>query len=247
MATTRLNKEWNIIFPDMRGNGDSMTRRHINLPTWCADLSDILSEEQARPAVVLGHSLGAQIAIHFADRYQLQTGGLILIDPVFQSCLQGRSLWIRRCRYLVQGVVTIILALNRLGLHRRNFRFPDLRKLDAETRKALQSSESFEEIERRYSALGPILKAMPIANYLRQALATVSPLPPLAGIRVPVLALLSGSTTVGNLDISRREVAKFSDSETVILNANHWPLTETPDAVRGAIEEWILRGWAPTK
>ena len=69
----------------------------------------------------------------------------------------------------------------------------------------------------------------------------VSPLPALEEIRVPVLALVSGGTTYANLDANKREFERFPDCDVAMLDANHWPLTETPEAVRTAIEEWVRR------
>ncbi|MBT8058905.1 MAG: alpha/beta hydrolase, partial [Gammaproteobacteria bacterium] len=95
--------------------------------------------------------------------------------------------------------------------------------------------------EKEYRALGPILRYMPTANYLRQVLETVRPLPPLDKIDVPVLVLLSGGTTIASIKQNRTECAAFRDAEVVVLDANHWPLTETPEAVREAIDGWIAR------
>ena len=183
----------------------------------------------------------SQIAVHFAYRNPERTRGLILIDPVFQSALGARQRRLRRYRWLAQGAVAVIRGLNALGLHRRRVQDRDLRELDEETRQAIRGDESFEAIARRYGALGPILKHMPTANYLRQALATVSPLPPLSDIWVPVLGLLSGGTTLADVERTRAELARFPNCEIVTLAANHWPLTETPEAVREAIDEWVCR------
>jgi len=236
---TELTHSWNIICPDMRGNGASMTRGLQDMTSWCHDLLDILAAEKAGGAVVTGHSLGAQIAINFAHRNPEQTRGLVLIDPVFQGSLQGRQRFVFRHRRFALGLLAVIRALNAMGIHRRHIVDRDLRELDRETRIAIAGDESFDEIAKRYGALGPILKYMPTANYLRQALETIEPLPPVSDIDVPVLVLLSGGTTLADLELNRKEVAKFPDSQVVTLEANHWPLTETPDAVRTAIEEWL--------
>ena len=53
--------------------------------------------------------------------------------------------------------------------------------------------------------------------------------------------LLSGGTTLADTAVNREEVARFPDGEVIMLEANHWPLTETPDETREAIEEWIER------
>lgn len=241
---TRLGRDWHIVYPDMRGNGESITRGRQNMSAWCDDLIDILDAEQADRAIVAGHSLGAQIAINFAHRSPDRTRGLILIDPVFQRGLRGTQAKVKRHRWFFQSLAGIVRALNSVGIYRRNVHDRDLRELDEETRQAIRGAESFEAIAKRYGALGPILRHMPTANYIRQALATVSPLPPPGEIAVPVLVLLSGGTTLASADINREEAARFPNSEIVMLDANHWPLTETPDAVRDAIDEWVARRFA---
>jgi pimeloyl-ACP methyl ester carboxylesterase len=238
---TTLTETWNVIFPDMRGNGATMTRGKQDMPVWCADLADVLNAESASRAVIVGHSLGAQIAVHFAHRHPDRVRGLVLIDPVFQAALQGRQRLLRRYRWLLQGVAGVIRVLNAIGVHRRHIGNRDLRELDEETRRAIAGPESFDAISKRYGALGPILRHMPTGNYLRQGLATVSPLPDPASIGVPVQVLISGGTTLADLAVNRAEAARFPKSEVVILEANHWPLTETPDAVREAIEGWMAR------
>ena len=90
-SQTRLAAAWHLVSPDMRGNGESIKRGRQDIALWCDDLIDILNAENAPTAVIAGHSLGAQIAIHFADRHANRTRALILIDPLFQSALRGRG------------------------------------------------------------------------------------------------------------------------------------------------------------
>ncbi len=238
---TTLTARWNAIFPDMRGNGESMTRARQDMAAWCSDLADLLGAEEASRAVVVGHSLGAQIAVHFAHRHPDRVRGLVLIDPVFQAAIRGRQAFVRRYRWFFRALALGARALNGIGIYRRQIVNRDLRVLDEETRRAIAGPESFEEISRRYGALGPILRHMPTANYIRQGIATVSPLPDPAEVAVPVLVLISGGTTLADLDVNRAEAARFPVSEVVVLAANHWPLTETPDAVRTAIEDWLSK------
>lgn len=238
---TRLAAEWKLLAPDMRGNGETMTRGRQDIPTWCGDLADILDSENAQDAVIAGHSLGAQIALQFTLRNPDRVQGLILIDPVFQSSIRGRERRLYRYRGLWKILIAVVRFANLLGLRRRNFPQNDLRELDRKTRERIRGEGSFEAIEKEYRALGPILRYMPTANYLRQVLETVRPPPPLNEFDVPVLVLLSGGTTIANIEQNRRECAAFRDGEVIVLDANHWPLTETPEAAREAIDSWVER------
>lgn len=216
-----------------------MTRRGQRVAVWCRDLEAILRQERYPDAIVVGHSLGAQLGIHLAHRAPEHVRGLVVIDPVFQRALAGWRRVLARNLWLLRGAATVIGGLNALGLGRSEFENRDLRELDEETREALAGDDSFEAIAREYGALGPILRHMPTANYLRQLVATVGPLPPLESIDRPVLVLLSGGITFAELDVNRAEAARFPDHEIVVLEANHWPLTEAPEQVRGELERWI--------
>lgn len=239
VAHTRLTRSWDVLRPDLRGNGESMTRRGQSVAVWCRDLEEIVGAEGYAAAVVVGHSLGAQLAIHLAARRPERVRGLVVIDPVFQRALAGWRRTLARNLWLIRSVAVAVGGLNLLGLRRTKFENRDLWELDEETRERLAGEDSFEVIAREYGALGPILRHMPTANYLRQLVATVAPLPPLESIDRPVLVLLSGGITFADLDANRAEAARFPDSETVVLEANHWPLTETPEQVRLEVERWI--------
>lgn len=236
---TDLTESWDVLRPDLRGNGESMTRRGLTIATWCRDIEEMLRAEGRSEAVVLGHSLGAQLAIHWAHSRPERVRGLVAIDPVFRRALEGWQKVLSRNLWLVRGLASVILALNALGLRRRRFASRDLWELDRETRRALAEAESFDEIARQYGALGPILRHMPTANYLRQLVATVDRLPRLEAITAPVLVLLSAGITFADLETNRAEAARFPDHRVVEIEANHWPLTEAPDEVRRAIERWV--------
>lgn len=237
---TALRERWDMLRPDVRGNARSVARGRLDLAVWSRDLVEILAAEGYENAVVVGHSLGAQIAIEMASRYPERARGLVLIDPVFHRALTGRQRTIYRARFLLRLAAWIVRALNALGLRRREIPDRDLRKLDEETREALRGGESKEEIARRYGALGPILSATPVAVYLQQALATFAPLPDLATVRCPVLVMLSAGVTFADARVNRREIERFPRVDVVTIDANHWPLTEKPDEVRRAIDGWVM-------
>ncbi len=165
--------------------------------------------------------------------------GLSLIDPVARSALIGRKRWLARTRPLFLVGIWVARALNTLGIRRRQIPDRDLRILDQETRAALSEGQSAEEIAKRYSALGPILRYQPTANYLQQLVATTADFPDLTQITVPVQVLLSKGITFADPQVNRQELGRFTDVQFTSIDANHWPLTECPDEVRRAIEDWV--------
>ena len=163
----------------------------------------------------------------------------MLIDPVFRRALIGRQRRISRARPLFVLAISIGRVLNGLGIYRRHIPNRDLRDLDRETREELRTAQSKDEIAKKYGSLGLILRYMPTANYLRQLVETVGSLPDLTEIPCPVLVLLSTGITFADAEINKQEIARFPRVEVVPIEANHWPLTERPEEVRQAIEDWI--------
>jgi pimeloyl-ACP methyl ester carboxylesterase len=242
---TSLCNRYDLVVPDMRGNARSMCRGRLDLGKWCEDLVAILDAESHEPVIAIGHSLGAQIALHLAATQPQRVRALALIDPVVRQALTGRPKRLRRMEPLVRFGILILRMLNRLGLQRRHFPIMDLEALDAETREAMQGGTPREVLVRRYSAMGLILEHMPIANYLQQLVASISPLPELERINVPTLVLESNGAEIMDRARSRAELSRLQASELVKIEATHWPLTERPEEVRRAIENWIER-LAPT-
>lgn len=238
---TSLSGRYDLVRPDMRGNARSMWRGKLDLNVWCRDLAAILDAEGYGPAIVVGHSLGAQIALQLAAAYPRHVRALALIDPVVRSALTGKRKWMSRMGPLFGLAIRLLRGVNWLGLRRRRFPLMDLEALDAETREAMQGDHPQAELVRRYSALGRILEYMPLANYLQQLRATASPLPRLESIIVPVLVLESTGVKFMDRARSRVELARLPRLELIRIDATHWPLTERPDDVRRAIEKWVER------
>ena len=238
---TTLADRFELLRPDMRGNAQSMCRGRLDLAVWSRDLAAILDAEDYEPAMVIGHSLGAQIAIKLAADYPQRVRGLVLIDPIVPRALTGKRLWMRRMAPILNLGIAILRALRRLGPDQRQYPLMDLEALDAETRDAMRGDHPQEELVRRYSALGNILEHMPLTNYLQQLMATISPLPQLEKITVPTLVLESAGVGFMDRALSRAELARLPGLELVEIDATHWPLTERPDEVRRAIEAWVTR------
>ncbi len=238
---TTLRSRYDLVRPDMRGNARSMVRGKLDLDVWCRDLVAILDAEGYPSAIVVGHSLGAQIALHLAATHPRRVHALALIDPVVRQALTGKQRRIRRMEPAFRLAIWILRAANWLGIRQRRFPLMDLEALDAETRAAMQGAHPQKELVQRYSALGLIFEHMPIANYLQQLVATARPLPRLETIVAPTLVLESTGVDLMDRPMARAELARLPDADFVEIDATHWPLTERPGEVRRAIENWIER------
>lgn len=238
---TSLKQHFNIVRIDMRGHGDSFTRGRLGLREWSNDLLAILDHEKIPKAVVIGHSLGAQVGMQFAGKYPARVAGLALIDPVFRAALQPRGRLLARISPLAWPLVWLIRDLNRLGLRRRHIPLRDLRKLDEDTREKLLKAGKQAEMVAKYTSPWLDLRFFPTANYLAEYLELLRPVTDPARIAVPVTVMLSSGITFTDLDRMRALIKRFPHGEIVELPSYHWPLTEKPREVRVAIEEWVMR------
>lgn len=238
---TTLRQTWNLVRVDLRGHGGSFTRGPVGLELWCGDLLALLDREHCARALLAGHSLGANLALHFAARHPARVRGLALIDPVWPEP-RGVAMRSLRCVLpLVRALIGAIRLLNRLGLHRGEIAHRDLRRLDEAMRRDLLAAGEHRRFVRAYSSPLADLEHFPTANYLQELVELLRPLPPLDRLRTPVLVLVSQRSAPAAIAAARRAVARAPHAELLLLDACHWPLTERPQAVREALERWCTR------
>jgi esterase len=235
---TTLREHWDLIAPDLRGHGRSPSRRPSGMQQWASDLAGILDAPGHPRAIVVGHSLGALVALAFARRYPDRTRGLVLIEPSFPQAFGRRGRVLRRCRPLLILAAGVVRALNALGLRRRILPYRDLRALDERAR-ALLGAGKQKEMVRLYGSVWRDLRFNHTANYLDDFIAQVGPVPPLEEIQASVLSLISRDSPFTASAQTENVLASLPHNRTVRLPATHWILTETPQEARRVIEEWI--------
>ncbi|MHB8624264.1 MAG: alpha/beta fold hydrolase [Sulfuricaulis sp.] len=235
---TTLKKNWDILQLDLRGHGQSFTRRVLGLDIWCRDLREILDAEGYEQALVIGHSLGAQVAVQFAADYPTRVRGLVLIDPVEHQALRGALRRMDRMRGAVHLLVSLIRLLNALGLRRRHISARNLRLLDEKTRADLLEKGKQQQMIKLYSSPWEDLKYFPAASLLQELLEISRPLPAPSLIKKPILVLLSSGITYTDPVVTHKILTENPQLEIVTIDAYHWPLTEKPVQVRAAIERW---------
>lgn len=234
---TELKSEWNLLRLDLRGHGDSMYRGRINRHRWIADLHAIVEKEELPSVVLLGHSLGAEIALDFTAAYPDKVAGLILIDPVFHQNLHGVLGWVRRIQLLLWIPIGFLWLAQGMGLKRRHYPARDLYALDEKTRASLRANPDLKIADLYMNPLAD-LSYIPLENYLQDLLAVVQPLPLLETIYQPGLVLMSGGSSLSDRRRNELEIRRMHNVTIKIVECDHWPLTERPDVVRDVIDNW---------
>lgn len=237
---TRLSECMNLLWPDLRGHGQSMFIGPINHDVWLKDLYDILRQETLSKVILVGHSMGAQLAIHYALQHPSMVQGLILIDPTIPENLKGKLAVARRFRYLLKLWINLLLFINKFIPGKIDYPQRDLHVLDLKTRQ-LMAQQSEDIIARLYSSPTKDLKYIPLVNYLQDVCAVTGELPELSEIRCPVQIVLSKASTIVKAGDIKNYFSKETSVEISEIDANHWPLTEKPEQTRLAIEDWCLK------
>lgn len=234
---TKLKETWDILRIDLRGHGESMYRGEYSRKTWIDDLNLVLQSEQYQQSVFMGHSLGAQVGITYADMFPERTRGLILIDPVFPDNLHGRLSHAKKYRHVLITLRLLLRTFNKFGLKRWKIPKRDLRALDERTRETLAQFPEL-TIADLYTNPFADFKYIPLANYLQDINEVIQPLPELEAIKVPVLVLLSGGASISSFDETKKIIDRFPQAQIEVVEADHWLLTEKPEETRKIIENW---------
>lgn len=234
LAHSRIAQRHRILCPDLRGHGDSLWRGPATVQHWCDDLNDLLDQQELAKAVLVGHCLGANLALSFARRFPQRCAGVVLIEPMLRPALRGRLRWLSHLRPLLHLLIGMAVLANRLGIKRRHLRPVDLEKMDRDW----QENPQPHSIEKRFGAPWHDLAVVPSAQYFSNLLQVLKPLP-LDNLHCPVLALIPRGRQMTDPLITRRALGVIKDLQLCELEADHWIPTRQPEAMCEAIDDWI--------
>ena len=238
IANTSLVKQFNLLRVDLMGHGLSLQRRRVTRKEWCEDIAAILKHEGSSKAFIIGHSLGAQVAIEFAYHHPDLCNGVVMIDPAFPQLLSGVLGWARRLKWLIWCLMWLGFGLNKLGLRRHRFELRNLRQLDEQTRIKLANKQS---IAKLYMNPFSDLRYIPVANYLQDFFELVQPLSRLEDVSAKVMAIVSTGAEISDRKETAQQMQRFPQAEIQSIKADHWPLTENPEQTRVIIEQWFMQ------
>jgi len=237
LAASNLSADWDLIRLDLRGHAGSVNRGHIDMARWSEDLVELLNAQAIPDVVLVGHCMGANLALHFALAHPARVRGLVLIEPIFPEALTGTLKRVAQLRPLLRLVACALGQMNRLGLHRRHLLPLDLQTLDTQAREQM-AREGAGFPKARYSSVLEDLKHVPLITYLQDLLAVTAPIPSLGPVTAPTLALLSKGSHFTEAAKTMARLKTMPNCRVEQLPAAHWIPTELPDTLRKLTQQW---------
>lgn len=78
----RLRTEYHIVAPDLRGHGDSQwaVGGSYSVADYTLDLAQLIEALQLPPLLLIGHSLGGSVALHYAATYPERVNKVVAIE-----------------------------------------------------------------------------------------------------------------------------------------------------------------------
>lgn len=236
---SRLTVDRLVLRPDLRGHGESLWRGAARIEEWNQDIAGMLRHEQQTCAFVVGHCLGANIALGFASRFPAKCAGLILIEPMAREAVTGSLAWLRLFLPVLRFTLALVKLINRLGIYRRQLETLDLQVLDRRLHEASNSTERKETLA-DYGSPWQDIKTMPTAQYLSNFIELMRPLP-MATVYCPCLVIQSHGHSITNAERTQILLAALPQVEFITIESDHWLPATHPDRLRELIDSWILK------
>lgn len=243
IETSSLRNQWNFLRFDLRGHGGNESAVGGTLERLADDLATIVKTMPYKtgPIVVIGHSLGAQIAMMTGARYPSLVRAMVLLDPLIQEALTESARKKMKWVSLVKVFERVFRFLNRLGIRRRLTKY-SLRKEDERARQMiLEGGKAFEEFVRDFSSPWNEVSHVHLATYLRDLLEVSRPTPPVSCLSCPVLVVAAETGVFTNPQRMQEWVYALKSGEFSVVHCAHWPLTECPSEIKATIEDWLAR------
>ena len=241
LDTTSLTSSWNFIRMDLRGHAASVCTGKARLEDWAGDVKAVLDAVGVEKAVIVGHSLGAMIALYFAAHYPKAVAGAVYLDPLISEALTPKAKSMRRKVPALVVAEAVTRAMNAVGFNREIIP-QDLRAMDEKAREMIaRGGEDLEAFIAQYSSAKADLQYIHLAAYLRDLIEVGRKTPAPEMIRCPALVIAASSGTFTDPEALRAWTRRLADGEIASVKCAHWPMTECPQEVSAVISDWIGR------
>lgn len=248
-----LERDHRVIVWDLRGLGLSGTPRppgyralnlkpaDFSIPGQARDLGAVLDAEGVDRVVLIGHSMGGQVALEAYRQMRGRTRGIVMLTAPFESPL--RTFYGRDFSNLVRAARLAMLALPRstVLVWRSLFLLnPGLTHQLAQMTRSLGPDARLDDMATYYRHMGfldPLVMLMMI-----EAMRTHSAADVLPTIDVPTLVIAGTLDTFTPLPLAEAMRDTIPGAELVVVDgASHGAVIERPLAVNAAIRSFLDR------
>jgi pimeloyl-ACP methyl ester carboxylesterase len=227
---TLLGRSHRVFAIDLPPFGYSQRKGPYTLASWVDLVSGFAARLGLRRPVVVGHSLGAAVAVGLALRHPARIGGIVLLDG---DALAGGG---------APGWATDLLLS---PWYTSAFRI--VTSSDWIVRRLIQSAygphhqplthDVLSEWERPFKVAGT---AAAFRSMLRYGIQGYD-ISDLAHVHVPTTVVWGGADTVDSVSAGRRSAHALRAPFAVVPGAGHLSMLSAPDAVARSIERFALR------
>lgn len=218
----RLAAQHPVFALDFRGHGDSDYPESRRVGAFNDDLEEVVAWLAREDVILIGHSLGAAVALDHATRFPA-TRALVLVD-LARGGLPATGRRARLALSLRRTYRTRAEAIER-------FRFlPESSHASETLRAAIGAQSVREEPDGRFGyKFDPAWFALP-----------ARPRPDLAKLRLPTLLVRGGESTLLTPEAAQSFVEEVSSARLVeIADAGHHVLVDQPERLLAAVERFL--------
>jgi pimeloyl-ACP methyl ester carboxylesterase len=240
-----LQDEFEVWAIDLLGFGrSSKADTEYSAQLWCQQLSDFITHVMARPAVVVGNSIGGYVALATNARFPEQTCGAVLLNPAggFSQDISRRApstpaqqVMSRTMQGLLQQdwfTWLIFKYVQNKAFIRKTLRqvYVNQAAVTEELVEAIYRPSCDRGAARVFASVFRAPKGEPIDHLLGQ-------------LRHPLLLLWGEKDPwLGNAQARSAQFRQFYPRvQEVFLNAGHCPHDDVPDQVNQHLQSWVLQ------
>jgi pimeloyl-ACP methyl ester carboxylesterase len=230
-----LAKNHTVIFPDLRGAGDSSKPEcGYDKKNMAVDMHDLTSSLGFKRASIVGHDIGLMVAYASAAQFPQGTERLVLMDAFLPGIGNWKDVWLMRdlWHFHFYGTTPLALVKGRERTYFEHF-WNDF---------AADPKHSIPEADRRfyanaYAQPGGMRAGFEYFRNFEQdakdfAQLSATPLP------MPVL-VLTGEKASGNFLIEQTKLVATNVQGQVVIGSGHWLMEEAPDKVIPALTTFL--------
>ncbi len=214
-----------MIVIDLPGFGQSQPPVSFTIPSLARSVRELLAQLDALPCVLAGLSMGGYIALNFAQEFQSDLRGLILVDTRAEAdTAQGKE---NR-----QKMIDLVRAKGSAAIA-------------DQMQPKLLSPDTVAHRPYQVRALRHMMEAVPTQT-IEHALSAMRDRPDmteaLGSIAVPTLIVVGDADAITPPDVAQSMQKKLPDAEMVVIQgAGHMSPLEQPAQVNRAIRNFLGR------